>query len=316
MHSIYEYLFVAIIFVLAITIAYLFFNLLLPTALDKRLETLFGSTPLSPTVLAITTPLSSPVKRWIEPLASAAMNSEQWLTSPLRIQFSNAGLNSPTVVMYYFASKTILSLTLPLLVLIFQLVFSWSEAWITVLTVMLIAASFGYYLPNGILARLVSSRQSELFLVFPDALDLLRVCVEAGLGLDAAVERVGREMQIESKALAQEFSLLGLELRAGATRTNAMRNLALRIGLEDIDGLVSMLIQADRFGTSISESLKMHSESLRTKRRLVAEEDAAKLPVKILMPLIFCVFPALLTVLLGPAVINIIQMLMPRLSGT
>jgi tight adherence protein C len=244
------------------------------------------------------------------------MNSEQWLTSPLRIQFSNAGLNSPTVVMYYFASKTILSLTLPLLVLIFQLVFSWSEAWITVLTVMLIAASFGYYLPNGILARLVSSRQSELFLVFPDALDLLRVCVEAGLGLDAAVERVGREMQIESKALAQEFSLLGLELRAGATRTNAMRNLALRIGLEDIDGLVSMLIQADRFGTSISESLKMHSESLRTKRRLVAEEDAAKLPVKILMPLIFCVFPALLTVLLGPAVINIIQMLMPRLSGT
>jgi len=181
---------------------------------------------------------------------------------------------------------------------------------------MLIAASFGYYLPNGILARLVSSRQSELFLVFPDALDLLRVCVEAGLGLDAAVERVGREMQIESKALAQEFSLLGLELRAGATRTNAMRNLALRIGLEDIDGLVSMLIQADRFGTSISESLKMHSESLRTKRRLVAEEDAAKLPVKILMPLIFCVFPALLTVLLGPAVINIIQMLMPRLSGT
>ena len=316
MHSIYEYLFIAIIFVLAITIAYLFFNLLLPTALDKRLENLFGSTPLSPTVLAITTPLSSPVKRWIEPLASAAMNSEKWLTSPLRIQFSNAGLNSPTVVMYYFASKSILSLTLPLFVLISQFVFAWSDAWVTVLTVMLITASFGYYLPNGILARLVSNRQSELFLVFPDALDLLRVCVEAGLGLDAAVERVGREMQIESKALAQEFSLLGLELRAGATRTNAMRNLALRIGLEDIDGLVSMLIQADRFGTSISESLKMHSESLRTKRRLVAEEDAAKLPVKILMPLIFCVFPALLTVLLGPAVINIIQMLMPRLSGT
>ena len=316
MHSIYEYLFVAIIFVLAITIAYLFFNLLLSTALDKRLENLFGRTPLSPTVLAITTPLSSPVKRWIEPLASAAMNSEQWLTSPLRIQFSNAGLNSPTVVMYYFASKSILSLTLPLFVLISEFVFAWSDAWATVLTVMLITASFGYYIPNGILARLVSNRQSELFLVFPDALDLLRVCVEAGLGLDAAVERVGREMQIESKALAQEFSLLGLELRAGATRTNAMRNLALRIGLEDIDGLVSMLIQADRFGTSISESLKMHSESLRTKRRLVAEEDAAKLPVKILMPLIFCVFPALLTVLLGPAVINIIQMLMPRLSGT
>lgn len=315
MHSTYAFLFVAVIFVLAITVAYLIFNLVLPTALDKRLVHLFGTSTLSPTVLAITSPLSSPVKKWIEPLANAAMNSEQWLTSPLRIQFSNAGLNSPTVVVYYFAGKTVLSLTLPLLVLVTQLVFAWSETWITVLTVMLITASFGYYLPNGILARLVSMRQSELFLVFPDALDLLRVCVEAGLGLDAAVERVGREMQIESKALAQEFSLLGLELRAGATRTNAMRNLALRIGLEDIDGLVSMLIQADRFGTSISESLKIHSESLRTKRKLVAEEDAAKLPVKILMPLIFCVFPALLTVLLGPAVINIIQMLMPRISG-
>ncbi len=316
MNSIYTFLFVAIIFVIAVTVAYLALNLVLPTLLEKRLENLFGTTPVSPTVMAITSPLSTPVKRWIEPLASAAMNAEQWLTSPLRIQFSNAGLNSPTVVVYYFASKTILSLSLPLLVLMSQLFFAWSGTWVMVLTTMLIAATFGYYLPNGVLARLVARRQDELFLVLPDALDLLRVCVEAGLGLDAAVERVGREMQIESEALAQEFSLLGLELRAGASRTDAMRNLALRIGLEDVDGLVSMLIQADRFGTSIAESLKMHSESLRTKRRLAAEEEAAKLPVKILMPLIFCVFPALLTVLLGPAAISIIQILMPRLQAT
>jgi tight adherence protein C len=122
---------------------------------------------------------------------------------------------------------------------------------------------------------------------------------------------VGREIQIESHALAQELSLLGLELRAGASRTDALRNLALRIGLEDIDGLVSMLIQADRFGTSMADSLRVHSESLRTKRRLHAEETAAKLPVKILLPLIFCVFPSLLTVLMGPAVINVLQILMP-----
>lgn len=176
-----------------------------------------------------------------------------------------------------------------------------------------VCSVFGYFLPTGVLDRLVAMRQRELFLAFPDALDLLRVCVEAGLGLDAAVERVGREMQIESQALAQEFSLLGLELRAGAGRTDALRNLALRIGLKDIDTLVAMLIQADRFGTNMADSLLVHSESLRSKRRLAAEEAAAKLPVKILMPLIFCVFPALLTVLLGPAVINIVLVLAPRL---
>jgi len=315
MNTLYTWLFLSIIFVLAVTIAYVCFNLVLPTLLDKRLHNLFGTRPVSPTVLAIMSPLSTPVKRWIEPLASAAMNAEQWLTSPLRIQFSNAGLNGPTVVVYYFASKTILSLSLPLLVLLSQLVLAWSGSWILVSIPMLISATVGYYLPNGVLARLVAQRQNELFMAIPDALDLLRVCVEAGLGLDAAVERVGREMQIESEALAQEFSLLGLELRAGASRTDAMRNLALRIGLEDIDGLVSMLIQADRFGTSIADSLKMHSESLRTKRRLVAEEAAAKLPVKILMPLIFCVFPSLLTVLLGPAFINVTHVLLPRLQG-
>jgi tight adherence protein C len=172
----------------------------------------------------------------------------------------------------------------------------------------------GYYLPNAVLSHLVKKRQSELFKAFPDALDLLRLCVEAGLGLDAAVERVGREIQIESEALAQEFSLLGLELRAGAIRADAMRNLALRIGLQDITALVSMLIQADRFGTSVAESLKVHSESLRIKRRLIAEETAAQLPVKILLPLIFCVFPALLTVLLGPAIINVSQVLLPQLA--
>jgi tight adherence protein C len=240
-------------------------------------------------------------------MAAAAMNSEQWLTSPLRIRFSNAGLNGSIVVVYYFAAKTILTFALPLLIFILSNMFLGQQTWTLVVTAMLISCVLGYFLPNGVLDRLVAIRQRELFLSFPDALDLLRVCVEAGLGLDAAVERVGREIQIESQALAQEFSLLGLELRAGAGRSDALRNMALRIGLEDIDGLVSMLIQADRFGTSMADSLRVHSESLRTKRRLVAEDAAAKLPVKILLPLIFCVFPSLLTVLMGPAAINILQ---------
>lgn len=311
---IYKIVFLSAIFFMTISIAYLVLSRWLPTALDKRLATLL--TPnTSPLVQAITSPLSKPVKRWIEPLAGAAMNAESWLTSPLRIRFSNAGLNKPNVVTLYFASKSLLTFILPLLVLVANFSGSWDLNLNALLAFMLSAAALGYYFPNAVLSHRVAKRQSELFKAFPDALDLLRVCVEAGLGLDAAVGRVGREMQIESEALAQEFSLLGLELRAGAARADALRNLALRIGLVDIDALVSMLIQADRFGTSVAESLKVHSESLRTKRRLAAEEAAAKLPVKILLPLIFCVFPALLTVLLGPAIINVSQIFLPQLAA-
>ena len=122
--------------------------------------------------------------------------------------------------------------------------------------------------------------------------------MQAGLGLDAAIDRVGREMHLSCPELSSEFELTGLELRAGASRADALRHLSARIGLEDVEALVVMLIQADVLGTSVHESLQVHSESLRTKRRLLAEETAAKLPVKLLIPLVFCVFPALLTVLL------------------
>ncbi len=274
---------------------------------------LFSTTPVSPVISAITSPLSTPVKRWLEPLIGVTLNADRWLTSPLRVRFSNAGLNGSSVVVFYFVAKAFLAIALPLLVFVLSLTFTTQTPWLLVMVATSIASVFGYFLPNGVLDRLIAIRQRELFLAFPDALDLLRVCVEAGLGLDAAVERVGREIQIESQSLAQEFSLLGLELRAGAGRANSLRNLALRIGLEDIDSLVSMLIQADRFGTSMADSLRTHSETLRTKRRLVAEEAAAKLPVKILLPLIFCVFPSLFTVLLGPAVINVLHILTPRL---
>jgi tight adherence protein C len=308
-------LFIAMIFGVVFTIVWVLLHYLLPTALDKRLSMLFSANPVSPTLSQITSPLSKPVQKWIEPLAGAAMNAENWLTSPLRIRFSNAGLNRPAAVTWFFAAKTLLSVAFP--VVVFLASFSWPHpvAWPMLLLAMLLASTLGYYLPNGVLDRLVAWRQQELFLAFPDALDLLRVCVEAGLGLDAAVERVGREIQITSQALAQEFSLLVLELRVGTSRSDALRNLALRIGMDDIDSMVSMLIQADRFGTSIADSLRVYSESLRNKRRIAAEEAAAKLPVKILMPLIFCIFPALLTVLMGPAVINIYQILMPQLSS-
>ena len=176
-------------------------------------------------------------------------------------------------------------------------------------------AIFGYYLPDAYLRYRMTQRQKIFFHALPDALDLMRLCVQAGLGLDAAIDRVGREMRLSCPPLSDEFALTGLELRAGSSRSDALRHMSQRMGLADMSGLVSMLIQADRFGTSIAESLELHSDGLRTQRRLVAEEAASKLPIKLLIPLIFCVFPALMTVLLGPVVISISQYLFPLVNN-
>jgi tight adherence protein C len=307
-------LLLALIFVAAVTVGYLALNHWLPTALDKRMSVLFDP----PTALGgddLTAPLKGRINRWLAPFATAGMKPEAWLTSPLKIRFSNAGLNQPHVLPLYIAGQVFLVMVIPAVAWFLVQGFMPALEWGPLLLILLLSAGLGYATPHMVLSHRVRSRQTELFRAFPDAIDLLRVCVEAGLGLDAAIERVGREIQLQSEALSEELSLLGLELRAGSLRTDALRNLALRIGLEDIDALVSMLIQADRFGTSIAESLKVHSASLRTKRRLAAEIAAARLPVKILMPLVFCIFPALLTVLLGPAVINITQILMPKLAS-
>ena len=144
---------------------------------------------------------------------------------------------------------------------------------------------------------------------------MIRLCVEAGLGLDAAISRVEREIRITCEPLYEELHLVNLELRAGASRERALKNLALRVGLSDVDALVAMLIQVERFGTNIADSLRIHSDTLRTNRRRRAEEQAAKVPVKLLFPMIFCIFPSLMVVLLGPALINIIRMLKPGIVG-
>lgn len=148
----------------------------------------------------------------------------------------------------------------------------------------------------------------------PDALDLMVVCSEAGVGLDATINRVGEEMRLNNKTLSDEFNLMSLELQAGKPRRDALKDLATRTGLEDVTNLTSMLIQTERFGTSISQALRVHSDSMRVKRSQRAEEIAAKLPVKLLFPLIFFIFPSLFVVILGPAVIRIFRTLLPALG--
>ena len=181
---------------------------------------------------------------------------------------------------------------------------------------LLLSAALGYYLPNIVLSRMVFIRQREIFENFPDALDLMTVCMEAGLGTESALNKVGEEMVHKSEVLSDELRLVNLELRAGAPRDRALRNLALRTGVEEVDGFVSMIIQAERFGTSIAQSLRVHSDMLRTRRRQKAEEAAAKIALKLLFPLIFGIFPTLMLVLMGPAMIQIYRVLLPTMAGT
>jgi tight adherence protein C len=173
------------------------------------------------------------------------------------------------------------------------------------------ACGFGYVMPGMLLARMAKRRQHRIQLGLPDALDLLVVSVEAGLGLDQAIQRVGDELAFAHPDLADELSLINLELRAGKARSEALRNLGERTGVDDVVSLVTMLVQTDKFGTSVAQSLRVHSETLRTKRRQRAEEAAAKTGVKMVFPLVFCIFPAIWIVTIGPAVIKFVQVLLP-----
>ena len=179
------------------------------------------------------------------------------------------------------------------------------------LAMAIVAGALGYLLPSMVLARLAKKRQHRVRLGLPDALDLLVVSVEAGLGLDQAIQRVGDELSFAHPDLAGELRMINLELRAGKARVDALRNLATRTGVDDIESLVAMLVQTDKFGTSVAKSLRVHSETVRTKRRQRAEEAAAKTGAKMVFPLVFCIFPSIFVVTIGPAAIKFVQVLVP-----
>ena len=252
--------------------------------------------------------------RMAEPLAKLAVPSEGWEGSPVRLRFINAGWRDPSTPGLFHAGKTAATLGLPLLVFLLLRHDPHRAASVTFLY-LVAAAACGYYAPDIILKRRIAARQREIFESFPDALDLMVVCVEAGLAMDAALARVGAEIGLKSPVLAEELQLVTLELRAGSAKDKALRNLALRTGVEDVDALAKMLIQADRFGTSVGTALRIQSDQLRTRRRQLVEEKAAKIATKLLFPLIFCIFPALLVVLLGPAALQIMRSVMPVAGG-
>jgi tight adherence protein C len=305
--------YLAAIFVAVAGIAFAAIRALAPRPTKTRLKQVTAENALPQT--KADSPWEETMVTVTEPLAKLALPKEGWENSVLRMRFMHAGYHGKSVPMIYFAAKTVLALALPGIFLLYAGIGRLELGTNTALAAVLGLSASGYYLPNVVLARMIALRQRELFESFPDAIDLMTVCIEAGLGLDAAMVRVGEEMRLRSKILADELRLVSLELRAGRTREQALRNLASRTGVEDIEALVSMLVQADRFGTSIAASLRVHSDTLRTKRRLRAEEAAAKIALKLLFPLIFFIFPSLLLVLMGPAFINIYRVLLPALAG-
>lgn len=255
------------------------------------------------------------IAKAMRPLTKLSIPEEGWEKSALRTRFMNAGWRNPAAPTLFFASKTVLALSAPAIAAIVVLLSSAAIAGSGLLFLLLGVATFAYYLPNIILARIVQRRQLDIFENIPDALDLLTVCVEAGLSLERALVKVAGEIHIKSVTLAQELQLVLMEMRAGFSKEKALRNLALRTGVDDVDTLVAMLIQSERFGTSVGDSLRVHSENLRTRRRQRAEEAAAKISLKLMFPLIFCIFPTLLMVLLGPAVMQLSRTLGPALTG-
>lgn len=303
-----QWTFLAVVFVSVFVVGLVVTYYLSPDVVRERLHHLVGRE----------LPTASRGGHWVErfvkltgPLARLSIPDEGWEHSPLRIRFMNAGFRGPSSPMVYFSMKTILALGLPAIAFVYVGLSGIKLGAAPLMGLLAAAGALGYYAPNLVLSRIRALRQREILEAFPDALDLMTICVEAGLGLDAALLRVADEISLTSPVLSEELHLVTLELRAGSAKEKALRNLALRTGVEDVDALVAMLVQADRFGTSIADSLRVHSDSLRTKRRQRAEETAAKIPVKLLFPLIFCIFPAMLVVLMGPSALRIVRAFSP-----
>lgn len=180
--------------------------------------------------------------------------------------------------------------------------------------VIVLTLLFGYLVPEFWLSNRIQRRQQKLRRALPDALDLLVICVEAGLGIDQGMLRASEELKLSHPELSQELQLTNLEMRVGKTRLEALRELGHRTAVDDIKALVAMLVQTDRFGTSVAQSLRVHSDDMRLKRRQRAEEMAAKTTVKMVPPLVFFIFPALMVVILGPAVITLFRQLLPTFA--
>jgi tight adherence protein C len=229
----------------------------------------------------------------------SAMKSKDYSAS--RLKFLRAGIRHESALGVHWGVKIFLAVLFPSIFLVVRTLALTTINYQATVAVTVLCALLGFYLPDIYLSRKTEGRREKILQSLPDALDLLVICVEAGMGLDSAIKKVAQEIGIASPELRDELQLMNLELRAGKQRTDALKNLALRTNLDEISSLTTLLVQTDRFGTSMADALRVYSESYRTQRYQKAEEVAARLPVKMVLPLVFCIFPSLFLVVLGPA---------------
>lgn len=246
-------------------------------------------------------------EQFLQGIGKLLPESGEKQVSGLKRRLQQAGFRRPDTALAFRGARLILILFLVSLVY-------FSGSYGNKPFAMVLAVGAGVLLPDMWLSRRVRLRRHRIRLALPDALDLMVICVEAGLGLDQAVVRVAEELKIVHPELSEEFRLVNLEMRVGKSRQDALRALSARTGEDDIKSLVGMLIQTERFGTSVAQSLRVHSDTLRTKRRQRAEEAASKTPVKMVPVLVFFIFPALLVVILGPALISLSRQLIPLMN--
>lgn len=241
-------------------------------------------------------------------------NDEREKTA-LRLRLIRGGFMRPSAILAYYLWRLGLAVALPIIALAGIALFVGSVSPNILLVAAIAACIAGYYLPHLFLRHRISERQRAAREGFPDALDMLLVCVEAGLGLSAAIERVGREVGRSHPILAEQFGLVGLEMRAGTSRGDALKNLARRLGVDEVNAFVTLLVQSETLGTSIADSLRVYAQEMRTARLMRAEELANKLPVKITIPLGLGILPCLIIVIMTPVAIRIVRSIFPHMGG-
>ena len=249
----------------------------------------------------------------VRPLSKIAQPGEGHDLTQARTKLTHAGYRGPNVVEVFFGSKIALGFALSSTILAMSamrrepLPYAWAIA--------VVLGAIGFYAPNIWLSSRIEDRQLQLSRGLPDTLDLLVTCVEAGLGVEAALARVTQEIQLSAPLLASELRQTLIEINTGAPRTEAFRRLAERTGLDDLRSLSATFIQTEMFGTSVANALRIYSSSMRIRRTHRAEEKAATVAVKMMLPLILCILPSLFCVILGPAVVRIVHALLPALGN-
>ena len=284
--------------------------------IKRRLATSGGPTD-APTVLTSSIRSRQAGNAWaklVDRIENSGLSLVDTKDAALRQRLAAAGYTAPYAARLYTFTRLVLVIALPVLALMFVWLSGSSVGLMRLYLTLIIPAVLGLYLPSLFIRAKADRRQRQIINGFPDALDLMLVCVEAGVSLEAAFDRVGREMTLSHPLLAEQLGMVVLELRAGRSREDALRRLADRTGTDEVRAFATLLIQSTTLGTSIAQTLRIYAAEMRERRRMRAEEKAHKLPVLLSIPLVACMLPVMIGVLMLPAVIRVIRTMIPAMS--